>query len=104
MQLNHDKDIIKYLTQKKPTPPTLKAQLKLHKPNISLRTVIKITNAPTYKLAKHLIRLLIEHIILHSSFIVTNSTKFVSDLKLLKINVKHKMVTYDIKTSSSISP
>ncbi len=57
-------------------------------------------NAPTYKLAKHLIRMLIEHIILNNSFIVTNSTNFVTDLKRLKINVNHKLITYDIKDLS----
>jgi hypothetical protein len=31
-----EKQKIKYLTQKKPSPPTLKAQLKLHKPNIPI--------------------------------------------------------------------
>ena len=54
-------------------------------------------NAPRYKLAKHLIRMLIEHIKLNNSFIVPNSTNFVTHLKRLKINVNHKMITYDIK-------
>ena len=97
MQLNHRQRHNKIPNPKKPTSPTLKAQLILHKPNIPIRTVIKNMNAPTYKLAKHLIRMLIEHITLNNSFIVTNSTNFVTDLKRLKINVNHKLITYDIK-------
>lgn len=97
MQLNHRQRHNKIPNPKKPTSPTLKAQLILHKPNMPIRTVIKNMNAPTYKLAKHLIRMLIEHITLNNSFIVTNSTNFVTDLKRLKINVNHKMITYDIK-------
>ena len=97
MQLNHRQRHIKIPNPKKPTSPTLKAQLILHKPNIPIRTVIKNMNAPTYKLAKHLIRMLIEHIKLNNSFIVPNSTNFVTHLKRLKINVNHKMITYDIK-------
>ena len=97
MQLNHRQRHIKIPNPKKPTLPTLKAQLILHKPNIPIRTVIKNMNAPRYKLAKHLIRMLIEHIKLNNSFIVPNSTNFVTHLKRLKINVNHKMITYDIK-------
>ena len=45
-----DKHKIKYLAHKKPLPPKLKAQLKLHKPDIPVRPVINNMNAPTYKL------------------------------------------------------
>ena len=33
---------------KKPTPPNLKAQLKLHKPDILIRPVINNRTAPAY--------------------------------------------------------
>jgi hypothetical protein len=56
-----DKKKIKYLTQKKPLLPTLKAQLKIHKPNILIRPVISNINAQNYKIAKHLVRLLNRH-------------------------------------------
>jgi len=38
--------------KRNPTPPTLNAQLKLHKPNIPIRPVVNNKNAPTYKTAK----------------------------------------------------
>jgi hypothetical protein len=43
-----------YLIQKHPTPPTLKAQLKIHKPGIPIRPVVNNRTAPTYKAAKKL--------------------------------------------------
>ena len=53
-----DKKQIKYLTQKKPQAPTLKAQIKLYKPGNPIRPVINNINAPLYKIAKHLIGIL----------------------------------------------
>ena len=44
----------KFLIQKKPSAPVLKAQLKLHKTGIPIRPVINNRTVPTYKLAKHL--------------------------------------------------
>jgi len=49
-----DKRQIKFLTQKKTSPPFLKAQLKLHKIGIPIRPVINNRTALAYKLAKHL--------------------------------------------------
>ena len=69
-----DKHKIKYLTQQKQPPPTLKAQLKLHEPNIPIQPVINNMNAPTYKTAKHLVRILNKHLTLNSHYNVTNST------------------------------
>jgi uncharacterized protein YjcR len=41
-----DKKKIKYLIQQKPSPPTLKAQLKLHKTVILIRPIINNVKAP----------------------------------------------------------
>jgi len=61
-----DKHKIKCLVQKKSSPPILKTQLKLHKPNIPIRPLINIMKAPTYKIAKHVVRILEEHLTLDS--------------------------------------
>ena len=55
-----DNKRLKHLVQKKPSSPTLKAQLKLgvHKPGIPIRPVINNINAPSYKIAKRLIDIL----------------------------------------------
>ena len=67
-----DKKKIKYLIQQKPSPPTLKAQLKLHKTGIPIRPIINNVKAPTYKIAKHLAKLLNIHITLNRN---TNNYK-----------------------------
>jgi hypothetical protein len=47
-----DKKLIKYLTQNNPSPPTLNALLKLHKPNIPIRPAVNSRTAPAYKATK----------------------------------------------------
>jgi len=42
-----------HISQKNSTPPILKAQLKLHKPNIPIRPVVNNGTAPIYKIAKN---------------------------------------------------
>jgi hypothetical protein len=92
-----DKKQIKHLTQKKPQPPALKAQIKLHKPGNPIRPVINNINAPSYKVAKHLIGILNRHLHLGNQYNVSNSTTVANNLTKLKINENHKIITYDIK-------
>jgi len=83
--------------QKKPQPPILKAQIKLHKPGNPIRPVINNINAPTYKIAKHLIEIINRHIHLSNQYNVKNSTTLAHDLTKLKTNENHRIMTYDIK-------
>ena len=50
------KEQYKYLTVRNPNPPTLKAQIKLHKDGNPIRPVINNIHAPSYKAAKNLTR------------------------------------------------
>ena len=88
---------IKYLTQKKSSPPTLKTGLKLHKPDVPIRPVVNNMNAPSHKIAKRLLRILNKHLTLNNYYNVTNYTKLATDVTNLKINEKHKLITYEIK-------
>ena len=54
-------------------------------------------NAPTYKIAKHLVGLLNRHLTLNSHYSVKNSRNLATDLTKLKLNENHKLITYDIK-------
>jgi hypothetical protein len=92
-----DKHQIKHLIQKKPAPPNLKAQLKLHKADIPIRPVINNRTAPAYKLAKYLNKILSQHITLHNQYIATNSTNLANDLTRLEIRENHYLMTFDIK-------
>jgi hypothetical protein len=92
-----NKQQIKYLTQRKPLPPTLKAQLKLHKKDIPIRPVINNKTAPSYKLSKHLTKIINQHLTLKNSYIVSNSIDLAQDLTKLKLHKNHRMITFYIK-------
>ena len=92
-----DKQKIQYPNQNKPSPPTLKAQLKLHKPNIPIRPVINNMNAPTYKTAKHPLGILNKYLTLNNHCNFKNSTNSATDLTKLNLNENHKLITYSIK-------
>jgi hypothetical protein len=92
-----DKRKKKFLVEKKPPRPTLKVQLKLHKPDISIRPVISNMKAPTYKISKDLVRMLSKHITFNNHYNVFNSTSLANDLTKLKMNGNHTLITYDIK-------
>jgi hypothetical protein len=77
--------------------PTLKAQLKLHKKDIPIRPVINNRAAPSYKLAKHLTKVINQHIILKNSYNVINSADLAQDLTKLKLHKNNRMITFDMK-------
>ena len=52
--------------------------------------------APTYKTAKHLVKLLNKHITLNNQD-VRNSTSLAGDLIKLNLSKDHQLITYDIK-------
>jgi hypothetical protein len=96
-----DKKLIKYLTQKNPSPPTLNALLKLHKPNIPIRPVVNNRTVPAYKAAKKLNTILSNHLHLGNQYNVITSNTLANDLTQLKISNKHRLLTLDITMSIS---
>jgi len=88
---------MKCLVQKKPSPPILKTQLKLHEFNIPIRPLINITKVSTYKIARHLIRIFKEHLTPNNHYNVVNSTNLANDLTKLKIKEHLKLITYNIQ-------
>jgi hypothetical protein len=54
-------------------------------------------NAPSYKIAKHLVNKLNGYLCLNNEYNVKNTISLDDDLTKLKINEHYKMVTYDIK-------
>jgi len=73
----------KYFTQKKPQPPDLRAQIKLHKPGQPIRPVVNNRNAPAYKISKLLVNKL-NNLNLRNHYIVKDSTALANDLTKLK--------------------
>ena len=92
-----NKERNKYLTVRNPKPPTLKAQIKLHKDGNPIRPVINNIHAPSYKTAKRLNKILQHHINLDNQYTVINSATLAQNLTRLNINSKHSLITFDIK-------
>jgi hypothetical protein len=82
---------------KKPLPPSLKALIKIHKPDNLIRPIVNNTNAPTYKIAKFLVKKLHEHLHLKYHYNVKDPISLANDLTKLKINEHHRLITVDIK-------
>jgi hypothetical protein len=78
-----DKQTIKHLTENKPTTPILKARIKLHKPDKPTIPVINNINAPSYKVAIHLIKILNAHLNFKNVYNVVNSVNLASELTQL---------------------
>jgi hypothetical protein len=87
----------KHLTQRNPTPPTLKAQLKLYKVGKPIRPVINNRSAPSYKATKKLNSIL-QYLNLDNCYTITNSSTLAQDLTKLNINKQHRLITLDIRS------
>jgi hypothetical protein len=92
-----DKKQIKLLTQKKALPPTLKAQLKLHKTDIPICPLINNRTVPAYKLARYLTKTLDQYISLNNYFSVAYCTNLANDITMLEIHENHRMICFYIK-------
>jgi len=92
-----DRKQIKFLTQKHPSPPTLSALLKLHKPNNPIRPVVNNTNASAHKTTRRLNTILSKHLHLENHYNTINSSTLANQLVNLKINNHHRLLTLDIK-------
>jgi hypothetical protein len=88
-----NKQKIKYLIQKKPSPPPkLKALLKLYKTDILIHPLINNMKALSYKLARHLVKIPSQYITLNNYYKVINLTRLDSDLGKLKIHENHELI------------
>ena len=92
-----DKKQKQYLTQKKPQPTNLRAQIKLHKPGQPIRPVVNNMNAPAYKISKLLVNRLNNLLNLRNHYNVKDSTALANDLTKIKLDENHRMITIDIK-------
>jgi len=84
----------KYLNQKKPQPPDLRAQIKLHKSCQPVRPAVNKGNVPAFKMSKLLVNKLNNLLHLRNHYIVKDSTALTNDLTKLKKDENHKMITF----------
>ena len=60
--------------------------------------------APTYKIAKHLVKSLNKHITLNNQYNIRNLTSLAADLVKLNLSKDHQLKIYDIKDLYVIIP
>ena len=87
----------KHLTQIKPLPPTLKAQIKIHKDNEPIRPVINNVFAPSYKIAKFLNKWLTDTLQLSHTYTTHSSTNLAHQLDRFPIIESDRLISFDIK-------
>jgi hypothetical protein len=80
-----------------PTAPTLRAKIKIHKPQTPIGPIINNINAPSCKLARYAHHILKDLLKLKHEFHCPDSTTFVKDITKLHIEANHKLLTLDIK-------
>ena len=87
-----------YLTQKKPQPPDLRAQIKLHKRGQPIRPVVNNRNAPAYKISKLLVNRINNLLNVRNHYIVKDSTALANDLTKMKLDENHRnAIWYNIE-------
>jgi len=98
MQLNHRQTQNTIPSPIETFTTNTKNKLKLHEFNIPIRPLINNMKAPTYKIAKHLVRMLNKkNLTLNNHYNVVNSTNLTIDLTNRKIKENYKLIIYDIK-------
>jgi hypothetical protein len=75
----------------------LNAHIKIHKYNEPIRPVVNNTNAPTYKIAKHLNKWLTNALQLQNNYVTYNSIQLANELSKFPITTNSKLITVDIK-------
>jgi hypothetical protein len=92
-----NKKQVKHLIQKKPQPPSLKAQIKIQKPDHPIKPVVNYINTTSYKVSKFLVNKLNDHLNLKYRSNVKDSITLSNDLAKLRKDENHRMITLDIK-------
>jgi hypothetical protein len=87
----------RYIKMIKPSAPLLRGLPKIHKENCPIRPLINYQNAPAYKLAKTLEKVIRSNFKFNNNIMLKNSIDLVSKIKDLEIPMNTKLVSFDIK-------
>ena len=75
--------------------PRLYGLPKLHKENVPLRPIVSAIGSPTYKIAKHLSKLL-QPFIGQTETFIKDSTHFIEKLKDIKLTPEDRLISFDV--------
>jgi hypothetical protein len=79
-----------------PTSPHIRGLLKVHKPDSLIRPAVNWTNAPAYKLAKHLVQFLAINLPLPYAYNIKNTVHLINDLGEISWNENLCMALFHI--------
>jgi hypothetical protein len=91
-----EKEKRKYLINGKSAAPKLNALIKTHKEGTPIRPVINSTQAPSYKLPKHLSKKLKKSLNLPNQYNVKDSKEVAGELSVVLTNEHHSVMSLDI--------
>jgi hypothetical protein len=79
-----------------PSAPTIRGLMKVHKNQCPIRPIINWVNAPAYKLARLLNKLLATHVPLPYIYNVKNTVQLMNDINEISYNPNLKLASLDI--------
>ena len=92
------------LTNMNPTPPNIRGLPKIHKIENPIRPIVNWRDAPAYKMAKSLNKLIQLHIPLPNAFNITSPTQLISELLNIPYIPGIKLASFDIENMYSNIP
>jgi len=99
----HKEEKWKYINLN-PSAPSMKGLPKIHKINSPVRPIVNWQNAPAYKLAKPISKLLKLYIPLPNAFNVKNSMQLMKDLEDIPIDKNTRLASFDTANMYSNVP
>lgn len=79
-----------------PTPPKLRSQPKIHKPECPIRPVVNSINSPSYKITRKLHDIIKKAYIFENNFSIKNSYELINSIKDIPIPDTAKFASLDI--------
>lgn len=80
-----------------PQAPKLYSLIKLHKENYPIRPVVSFVSAPSTKLSKTLINIILQFCKFRPKYSIKNSYELVKNIKHLTIPRNAKLISFDVK-------
>ena len=95
----HDNNILdqntkRFLTTYNSVAPKIYGLPKTHKANVPLRPITSFVGSPTYKTSKYISQILRN--IRNESYNIKNSYQFVDEIKEIKLQKNHMLISFDV--------
>lgn len=88
---------IRKLIQTNPSAPFLRSQPKLHKKDLPVRVIVNYRNAPTYPLARHMLKIITENYKLENDKTIRNTTQLIQHIKNIQVPDSATLLSFDVE-------